>query len=76
MQEIKKGFIIVDKGCIPVRVGVVVEVDEQSFTIKHFSNFLSFKSEHPFHTFNYDEQDEYDVLASLSEDHPVVSSIL
>lgn len=65
MIDILIGDTVVDKGSSPHRIGIVVDVDDRFFTIKHLPKYLSFPAEHPFHTFSYDEHDEYLILRTL-----------
>lgn len=62
MNDIVVGRLILDIGARPDRVGVVVSVDSTGFTIKHYDKYLTFPTEHPYHSFYFDESDEYRVI--------------
>lgn len=70
----KIGNIVIDKGCDPERLGVVVDVRKQGFTIAHLKDFLAFENEHRFHSFGY-SSDEYVIIGVLN-DNKIVDKLV
>lgn len=69
----KIGSVVVDIQTHPARIGIVVAIWKQSFTVAHLRDFLSFESEHRWQILHHSE---CEFLADLSEDHEVVKKLI
>lgn len=74
-QNITLGDIVADIGCYPERLGVVVDIDDNFFTIRHMTDFLTFPEEHPFHFFAFDD-DEFIPMGTIGSNNLITKRFI